>query len=725
MVQQCLTKIQTWLMTFVAVFCSLSCLQTLPVLRIRSAAITDELVRMRAPTPSPLLPGSTVLDHDLPDAAVAYSVPAQQLRDDLSLWLSPAERAVANTLLDYDDTSCLVFEVDVAGPDGVRKFRLPFVPDLRLPAHLDTPLAAAARPNSGEFVPKSIRHISSSPHKAEWQQALEQELANLKDSWHWTPLPPGKTACRQVAVLKAKQHADGTLDKFRIRFCLDGSSMSRDEMGETYQPVATLDSVRLMASCACQRGDDLIQCDFDAAFLCGDMPYELYARPPSGVPAPVGPDGKPMVLSVTGNQYGHPKAPLIFGTLLHELFMAFGSVPGCTVVADGQPVRRGLADVCSYRFTCGAVSVNCVSYVDDTLWQVPRTKAARQLFDKIVDHINGHGKLRIGEDASGARRGQPVRSFLGMLFEYDVDKGVLRLSMPAKIDEVIERANLSDAFPKFTPGEPGTEASLADCPPDGPAGAEHRAVMDNIPYRSLLMSVMWIARGVRPDIQHQTSALSRVMHKPGVEHWRRLKHLIRYLKGTRDEKLTYTRDPSLPPGELPVWIAVDASYLPDYGAEFDNYKSTTGWVAFGPTGQAVAWRARRQSLFADSTCVAEYLAAADAAKMAVHLRLMMSDFGYPQLKPTVIMEDNQACIKVANKWCNHDRTKHVDAHAHVLRDLIARDVVEMQHVSTELQPADALTKNLPRPCTAKYRAWLLRGIVPPSLLPDPAPDSTP
>ena len=111
--------------------------------------------------------------------------------------------------------------------------------------------------------------------------------------------------------------------------------------------------------------------------------------------------------------------------------------------------------------------------------------------------------------------------------------------------------------------------------------------------------------------------------------------------------------------------------------------------------------------------------------MAVHLRLMMSDFGYPQIKPTVIMEDNQACIKVANKWCNHDRTKHVDAHAHVLRDLIARDVVEMQHVSTELQPADALTKNLPRPCTAKYRAWLLRGIVPPSLLPDPAPDSTP
>ena len=585
-----------------------------------------------------------------------------------------------------------------------------------LPEHVDAPVAMAATSPAQQFVPKSIKHMRESRHGHLWRDALKTELANLSDSWHWTPLPPGKTACRQIAIFKAKLHADGSLDKRKVRICIDGKSLSRDEMGETYQAVATLDSVRLMASMAVQNGDDLIQCDFDAAFLCGSMPYELYARPPHGIGAPLDDNGEPQVCRVVGNQYGHPKAPNIFGTLCHEQFMSFcsASFPSCVVT-------RGRADICTYRFECDGTAVNCVLYVDDTLWQVPRTPEARKLFRAITDHINSHAKLRITADAQGNRRGQPVHSFLGVLFEHDVDKGVLHMSMPSKIDDLIASAGLSNANPKYTTGEPGSEVTLADCPVDGPAGDEHRAVMERVPYRSLLMSTMWIVRGVRPDGLTRASALSRVMHKPGVAHWRQLKHLLRYLKATRDEKLTYTRDDRLPDGYLPVWIAVDASYLPDYGDLFANYKSTTGWVVFGPTGQAVAWRSRRQSLTADSTCVAEYMAAADAVKMAVHMRRLLSDFGAPQTEPTVVWEDNQACIKFGARWCNHDRTKHVDVKAHLVRDMQLRDIVQLQHVSTDMQPADAMTKVLPRPATEKYRGWILRGCLPAP--PVPAPSS--
>jgi hypothetical protein len=52
-------------------------------------------------------------------------------------------------------------------------------------------------------------------------------------------------------------------------------------------------------------------------------------------------------------------------------------------------------------------------------------------------------------------------------------------------------------------------------------------------------------------------------------------------------------------------------------------------------------------MFADSTCVAEYMAAADAAKMAIHMRLMLDDFGIQQTNPTTIMEDNMSSCKIA------------------------------------------------------------------------------
>ena len=52
--------------------------------------------------------------------------------------------------------------------------------------------------------------------------------------------------------------------------------------------------------------------------------------------------------------------------------------------------------------------------------------------------------------------------------------------------------------------------------------------------------MLWIARSTRPDIQHQVSALSRVMHKPGLKHWQAVKDLCRYLKYTENESLVFT-----------------------------------------------------------------------------------------------------------------------------------------------------------------------------------------
>ena len=69
--------------------------------------------------------------------------------------------------------------------------------------------------------------------------------------------------------------------------------------------------------------------------------------------------------------------------------------------------------------------------------------------------------------------------------------------------------------------------------------------------------------------------------------------------------------------------------------------------------------------------------------------------------------------------------KHVDVKAHLVRDMQLRDIVQLQHVSTDMQPADAMAKVLPRPATEKYRGWILRGCLPAPPVPAPSSASAP
>ena len=137
--------------------------------------------------------------------------------------------------------------------------------------------------------------------------------------------------------------------------------------------------------------------------------------------------------------------------------------------------------------------------------------------------------------------------------------------------------------------------------------------MRDKPYRKRIGMLLWASRNGRPDIAFQVNALARVSTNPGPAHWHATTQVLRYLKGTRDYALTYTRDPDLDPSHFnPVGYS-DADWAPKYGDHYDNYRSTTGWVFF-LGGNAISWRSRRQTRTAKSSAESEYYAAADAAK---------------------------------------------------------------------------------------------------------------
>ena len=87
---------------------------------------------------------------------------------------------------------------------------------------------------------------------------------------------------------------------------------------------------------------------------------------------------------------------------------------------------------------------------------------------------------------------------------------------------------------------------------------------------------------------------------------------------------------------------------------------------------AVTWSSRKQRIVATSPAETEYIGLAHCARETLFLRQLLKELGYQQPGPTVIREDNQTCIAIAENPAQHARTKRIDVRYHFVRDRIER-----------------------------------------------------
>ena len=57
-------------------------------------------------------------------------------------------------------------------------------------------------------------------------------------------------------------------------------------------------------------------------------------------------------------------------------------------------------------------------------------------------------------------------------------------------------------------------------------------------------------------------------------------------------------------------------------------------------------------------------------------------------------EDNLGAVRLAYSGHCNPRTKHIDIKIHHIRSLVEKDVVKVEHLPTDFQRADILTKGL-------------------------------
>ena len=159
-------------------------------------------------------------------------------------------------------------------------------------------------------------------------------------------------------------------------------------------------------------------------------------------------------------------------------------------------------------------------------------------------------------------------------------------------------------------------------------------------YRRVIGAVMYLQVMTRPDLAQACSYLSQFLEAPLKWHYVKMKRMIRYLQGTADRCLVYGGPYVAPKGlsQGEMFGYVDSSW--------ESRRSTSGFILYR-NGGPIAWCSRKQKSTALSTAEAEIMAASEATKSVMAIRLILRDIGREIKGPTVLFEDNQAAIYFA------------------------------------------------------------------------------
>ena len=179
-----------------------------------------------------------------------------------------------------------------------------------------------------------------------------------------------------------------------------------------------------------------------------------------------------------------------------------------------------------------------------------------------------------------------------------------------------------------------------------------------------------------------------MLHDPNPACFDALDRALHYLHHTRALGLRYVATPSTT-SHLAAYA--DASYG---GEDAHGARSPHGHAIYF-ADCLIDWSSTIQSTVALSSAESEHISAFHCGRTIVYYRHLLEEMGLPQSSPTILHEDNEACIAQSRNPVNHKRCKHMLLKYHYLRDLHEMQTLKLVYVNTKQQVADIFTKPLP------------------------------
>lgn len=517
--------------------------------------------------------------------------------------------------------------------------------------------------------PRNFREAMKSPFSSNWLEAMNTEIQGLllndtfsassSDTEASLPAHTKALSCRWV--FKVKINADGSR-LFKARWVVRGyEAVEGLHFEDVYAPVSRLSTVRFVVALSAHFGFKMEHLDVTGAFLHPEIDNDnVWVTAPLGIESLERSYKYPISLSkplrLKKALYGLKQSPKLWFNHIHTTITRLGFRP-----ASGS-------DPNLYVKT-GAL---LLLYVDDLLLvttdssdTATRTKRALLSTYKMKD---------LG----------PVQRFLGIDVMYENND--ILLHQKHYVDQVLIRYQATAFRTAFTPLQVSIDLANGEC--------EDKTLTPDLQkhYQSIVGSVMYLALATRPDLSFPVLALSRYSAQALSKHLTAANHLLKYLRATNSFSLRYKRVVS---ASWPIPPSVVAFTDSDWAGCSETRKSVGGYCLSFSGSSPISWAAKSQSVVAQSTLEAEFIAASTAAKEISWFRQLIVDTLAPSaLQPVRLFCDNEGAVKLIVSGIFKTRTKHIDVKYRHACQAQNESQISMHRINSSDNPADLFTKPL-------------------------------
>ena len=182
-----------------------------------------------------------------------------------------------------------------------------------------------------------------------------------------------------------------------------------------------------------------------------------------------------------------------------------------------------------------------------------------------------------------------------------------------------------------------------------------------------------------------------------MKHWLTAKCVLRYLKGTVNMRLVYSRQST--PDLFTTYSDANLGRNP-------NNSCLTSGFAISVGGGATQWGSRLQPHVSMSSTESEYTTASKVSCEIMWMRYFFEELGYDVSCPSPLLMDNKSAIQVLKHPEHQSAMKHIHRAYHWIRDQVGQQTITVSHVPSHENPTDIFTKPLGQVKFTKFQCML-------------------